>query len=128
MRFLLLLVAVLFATPAFAQSIPHPAGCPKRAFCACGACVDLTGNPKACPWRARDWLKYPSVAPAPNTVAVRPGHVFVLKRHIGGKTWMVANYNGKNRRSMYSKRSIAGWKIVRPFAVAVAEGPTHQTE
>lgn len=96
--------------------LPHPPGCPPTRFCACGACFDLTGNPKTCPWRARDWLKYPRATPARNTVAVNLRHVFVLKQHVRGNVWLVADYNSGGRKSRLHQRSIAGYAIVDPFA------------
>lgn len=108
----------LMLSAAFAGTvmIPHPKGCPARAFCACGACVDVMGNAKACPWLARAWFKYPRTAPKPNAVAVRRGHVFVLKQHVRGNIWMVADYNSGGHRSRYHARSIAGYRIVDPQA------------
>ncbi len=114
-----ILIFALLAWPRVAKAetlLPHPKGCPARAFCACGACVDLTGSAKACSWRARDWLLFPRIEPRPNAVAVRRSHVFVLKQHVQGKLWLSADYNSGKHKSRLHVRSIAGYVIVDPRA------------
>lgn len=93
--------------------LSHPAGCPQTAFCGCGAAWDLGIRDRAL-WLSTAWFKFPRSQPAPNRVAVRRGHVFVLKQHVSGKTWMVADYNSGGHRSRYHARSIAGYTIVNP--------------
>jgi len=96
-----------------AQMLAHPAGCPFRLFCACGAAVDLGLDPRT-HMAARSYYRYPVSQPEPNTVAVRPHHVFVLKRHIEGLLWLVADYNSGGHASRLHVRSIAGYSIRRP--------------
>lgn len=95
------------------QFLPHPAGCPRSAFCGCGAARELGINDRSL-WLARSWYKFPRTAAAPNTVAVRPHHVFVLKQHVGGDKWLVADYNSGGRMSRLHVRSISGYTIVSP--------------
>lgn len=97
-----------------AQYLPHPSGCPRRAFCGCGASLEVFGVIKRELWLAANWFKFPRTAPAPNTVAVRRGHVFVLKQYISGNTWLVADYNSGGHQSRLHARSIAGYTIVQP--------------
>lgn len=94
--------------------LPHPAGCPSTRFCACGAAVEIFGSAIRSLWPSRAWFKYPRSAPAYGMVAVRPGHVFVLRSHIQGDTWMVADYNSGGHQSRLHPRSIRGYTIVNP--------------
>lgn len=96
------------------QALPHPAGCPRRAFCGCGAAVDLLGAPVRALWVAANWLKMPRAAPAPEMAAARRHHVMVLKQHIGGSVWLVADYNSGGGRSRLHARSISGFTVVNP--------------
>ena len=97
-----------------ATYLPHPEGCPWVAFCGCGAAHDLGLHDRTL-WLASNWLKFPRSAPAPNTVAVRRHHVFVLKEHVMGMMWRVNNYNGRGHRSSSYVRSISGYTIVKPI-------------
>lgn len=115
-----LLAAALFcacmAAPAKAETrfIPHPPGCPRVAFCACGASVEVFGKPIRSLYLAAAWFKFPRSEPSPGKVAVRRGHVFVLREHVQGKVWLVTDHNSGGRRSRIHHRSIAGFQIVDP--------------
>ena len=89
---------------------------PRQAFCGCGAAVRIFGRPIRSLWLARNWLRFPSVAPAPGVVAVRLHHVFVLERQISGSTWLVYDANSGRHRTRIHPRSISGFKIVNPHA------------
>lgn len=102
------------ATTAVAEVQPHPAGCPKRAFCGCGAAVKVFGSPRRDLWLARAWYRFPRSQPAPGTVAVRRHHVFVLLSHVSGDVWSVYDANSGRRQTRVHHRSIAGWAIVNP--------------
>jgi hypothetical protein len=97
----------------------RPAGCPSR-FCGCGASIHLFGRIIPSLNLAANWLRFPRTAPSPNMVAARRGHVFVLKRHIAGNTWLVHDSNSGGRRTRLHHRSIAGYVIVNPHG-AVTE-------
>lgn len=96
--------------------VAHPSGCPRRAFCGCGAAVRIFGKPIRSLWRAANWFRFPRTSPAPGTVAVRKHHVFVLEHHIGGSVWQVYDANSGGRRTRIHARSIAGYVIVQPRA------------
>jgi hypothetical protein len=96
------------------QVLAHPAGCPRRAFCGCGASVEIFGRPIRSLFLAANWLRFPRVAPAPGMVAARRGHVFVLRQHINGSTWLAYDANSGGRRTRLHARSIAGFSIVNP--------------
>lgn len=124
----LALSLIFAALPAFASELrsaearllPHPAGCPKTRFCGCGASVDVFGRAVRALWPSVAWFKFPRAQPAPNMVAVRRGHVFVLKRHIRGPVWLAADYNSGGHKSRLHPRSIAGFVVVNPYAVRIA--------
>ena len=93
--------------------LPHPHNCPARAFCGCGAAAHL-GIADRSLWLAASWYKFPRSHPAPNTVAVRRHHVFVLKEDRGGGLWLVADYNSGGHLSRLHVRSLSGYTIVQP--------------
>jgi hypothetical protein len=92
----------------------RPAGCPHR-FCGCGASLHLFGRIIPALNLAANWLRFPRAAPALDMVAARHGHVFVLKYHLRGNTWMVWDANSGGRRIRIHPRSIAGFTIVNPY-------------
>lgn len=91
----------------------RPAGCPSR-FCGCGASIHLFGRIIPALNLAANWLRFPRAAPAADMVAARRGHVFVLKQHISGNTWLVFDANSGRGRTRIHPRSIAGYAIVDP--------------
>jgi hypothetical protein len=100
--------------------VAHPAGCPSRAFCGCGAAVRIFGRPIRSLWLAANWFRFPRTSPAPGTVAVRHHHVFVLERHVRGSTWIVYDANSGRHRTRVHPRSIAGYSIVNPHGSRMA--------
>jgi hypothetical protein len=98
------------------QVVSHPAGCPSRAFCGCGAAVRVFGTPVRSLWLAANWYKFPRAAAAPGMVAVRRHHIFVLETHLQGNTWLAYDANSGRRLTRIHARSIAGYTIVDPRA------------
>ena len=96
-------------------ALPHPDGCPRTAFCGCGAAKDLGIEDDKSLWSASAWLKFPRSSPAPNTAAVAAHHVFVLKRDMGNGNWLVADYNSGGHLSRLHVRGLAGFTIVNPL-------------
>lgn len=103
---------------AVAQIIPHPAGCPRRLFCGCGAAVRVFGSPVRHLWVAANWLRFPRAVPAPGMAAARRGHVFVLESHVAGDLWLVTDHNSGGGLSRLHVRSISGFTIVNPNGAA----------
>ena len=105
--------------------LPHPRDCPHIAFCSCGAAVDVYGGSglqyrnlwPSCAWFSG---RFARVAPAPNMVAGHCGHVFVLKQHISGTVWLVADYNSGEHRSRLHARDIGRSKVVDPHSAKMA--------
>ena len=106
-------VAAISATAAARVIGGQPSGCPAR-FCGCGASLHLFGRIIPSLNLAANWLRFPRAAPAPNMVAARRGHVFVLKDHVAGSVWIVHDSNSGGRRTRLHARSIAGYAIVNP--------------
>lgn len=91
----------------------RPAGCPHR-YCGCGASLHIFGRIIPALNLAANWLRFPRAIPGPNMVAARRGHVFVLKQHIAGNTWLVFDANSGRGRTRIHPRSIVGYQIVNP--------------
>jgi len=98
--------------------VSHPAGCPARAFCGCGAAVRIFGRPVRELWLAANWFRFPRSSPAPGRVAVRRHHVFVLEADLGGGLWRVYDANSGGHQTRIHARSIAGYTIVNPGGVS----------
>lgn len=101
--------------------VSHPAGCPRRAFCGCGAAVRIFGKPIRSLWLAAEWLRrFPRAQAARGMAAVRRDghHIVVLEEHISGALWRVYDANSGRHRTRVHLRSIAGWTIVDPRAGA----------
>jgi len=120
-----LALAALLAAPAEARQrarydadriVAHPDGCPRRAFCGCGAAVRLFGKPIRSLWLAAAWFRFPRVSPAPGMVAVRRHHVFVLLEWIEGDVWLAYDANSGRHVTRIHARSIRGFTIVNPQA------------
>ena len=95
----------------------RPRGCPRR-YCGCGASLHIFGRIIPRLNLAANWLRFPRAAPAPGLVAARRGHVFVLKRHLYGKVWLVHDSNSGRGKTRVHPRSIVGFTIVDPRAGA----------
>lgn len=118
MRALLVLLALLSASPSYAADmiLPHPAGCPARLFCGCGASIRVFGHSVRELWLASRWYKFPRAAPASGMAAVRRHHVMVLEQHVSGSVWIVYDANSGSHLTRIHARSIAGYTIVDPRA------------
>lgn len=99
-----------------ATIVEHPTGCPRSAFCGCGAAVRVFGHSVRELWLAANWFKFPRASPAPGMVAVRRHHVFVLEADLGGGAWQVYDANSGGHATRIHARSIAGYTIVDPHA------------
>jgi hypothetical protein len=96
--------------------VPHPSGCPARAFCGCGASVHLFGHPVRELYLAANWFRFPRAEAAPGMAAVRRHHVFVLEQHISGNVWLAFDANSGGHATRLHPRSIAGYVIVNPHS------------
>lgn len=101
-------------TTASTTVIPHPSGCPRRAFCGCGASIAVFGKPIRELFLAANWFKFPRTSPSSGMVAVRRHHVFVLRSPTSRGNWIVEDYNSGRGLSRIHERSLAGYTIVNP--------------
>lgn len=104
------------STASSGEIVSHPDGCPRSAFCGCGASVKVYGHPVRGLFAAASWYRFPRSAPAPGMAAVRPHHVMVLESHVSGDVWQVYDANSGGHLTRRHERSIAGWAIVDPKA------------
>lgn len=97
-----------------AEILPHPSGCPRRAFCGCGAAVRVFGAPIRALWLAANWFKFPPASPAPGMVSVRRHHVFVIEDVVG--PGLVRAYDANSGRGLTRRhvRSLAGYSVRNP--------------
>lgn len=98
------------------QVVENPTGCPRIAFCGCGAAVRIFGKPIRYLWLAANWLHFQRAAPAPGMAAVSRHHVFVLEQHISGEQWLAYDANSGGHLTRMHVRSIAGYTIVNPHS------------
>lgn len=88
--------------------LPHPSGCPSRAFCGCGARKHL-GIDDVRLNLAANWLRYYTGS---TRVAVWRGHVAVIDRMTGPTTAMLYDFNSGGHLSRYHERDISRARIV----------------
>ncbi|HEU5020125.1 MAG TPA: hypothetical protein VFT69_19360 [Pseudolabrys sp.] len=92
----------------------RPKGCP-HAYCGCEASLYVFGAIRPRLNRAYNWMvDFPRAAPAPGMAAVRPHHVMVLMRHIGGSQWLVHDGNSGGGLTREHVMSIKGYVVVDP--------------
>ncbi len=96
------------------QVVDHPAGCPRTAFCGCGAAVRIFGAPIRSLWLAANWFRFPAAAPAPGMAAVRPHHVFVIEQVLGNGLALAYDANSGGHRTRVHVVSLRGYRIVNP--------------
>jgi hypothetical protein len=96
------------------QLLPHPVGCPSRAFCGCGASIEVFGRSIRELWLAAAWFKFPRAEPAPGMVAVRRHHVFVIREVRAPGLVLAYDANSGGRRTRLHLRSLAGFTVVNP--------------
>ena len=99
----------------YGQVLPHPAGCPRIAFCGCGVAERVFGSPVRALWLAANWLSFPRTQAAPGMVAVfGHHHVAYIEAIHGDGTATVYDPNSGRHLTRVHRRSIAGATIVDP--------------
>ncbi len=99
-----------------AQIVAHPAGCPARAFCGCGAALEVFGRNIRELWLAANWFKFPRAEPAPGMVAVRRHHVFVIREVRAPGLVLAYDPNSGRGLTRIHLRSLRGYVVVNPRA------------
>jgi len=99
-----------------AQILPHPAGCPPRAFCGCGVALRLLGKPVRAGGLAiaANWTGFPRTSCAPGMAAARRGHVFAIEQCLPGNMALAYDPNSGQRLTRLHVRSLSGYAIVNP--------------
>lgn len=96
--------------------VAHPSGCPRIAFCGCGASIEVFKRNIRSLWLAANWFKFPRARPAPGMVAVRRHHVFVIREVLNGSLVLAYDANSGGHRTRVWVRSLAGFTVVNPRA------------
>lgn len=96
------------------QIVAHPSGCPRRAFCGCGAALEVYGKHVRELWLAANWLRFPRAEPGPGMAAARRGHVMVIRQYLGNGKAVVYDANSGGRLTRVHTRSLAGYTVVNP--------------
>lgn len=99
-----------------AQILPHPAGCPSRAFCGCGVALKLLGKPVRAGGLAiaQNWMGFPRTGCAPGMAAARRGHVFAIEQCLPGNRALAYDPNSGRGLTRLHVRSLAGYAVVNP--------------
>jgi hypothetical protein len=95
------------------QILPHPSGCPSRAFCGCGAASYL-GIASRDLWLAANWFRFPRAAPGPGMAAVRRHHVMAIVSYEGGDVATVYDANSGHHMTRIHRVSLRGYTVVNP--------------
>ncbi len=96
------------------EVVSHPSGCPARAFCGCGASVEVFGHSIRDLWLASNWFRFPRAEPAAGMVAVRHHHVFVIRQMIAPGVALAYDANSGGHQTRIHPRSLAGYTVVNP--------------
>ena len=96
------------------EILPHPSGCPRTAFCGCGAASYLLGSPIRNLWLASNWFSFPRAAPGPGMAAVRRHHVMAIISYHGDGTATVYDANSGRHQTRIHQVSLRGYVIVDP--------------
>lgn len=96
--------------------VAHPAGCPWRAFCGCGASARIFGHPVRDLYLAANWFRFPRSAAAPGMAAVRRHHVFIIEAVNGDGTVTAYDANSGGHLTRIHRVSLAGYTVVNPHA------------
>ena len=108
------LASLFLAGRASASTLSHPAGCPRVAFCGCGAAVEVFGRPVRDLWLAANWFRFPPASAAPGMVAVRQHHIVVIRQALPGNKAIVYDANSGHHMTQIHEVSLAGYSIRNP--------------
>lgn len=97
----------------------RPAGCPRR-YCGCALALRHYGRIVPALNVAENWKGLPRASAAPGMIAARRGHVFELRQHVAGNTWVVWDPNSGRGAIRIHARSIAGYTIHNPHGQLTA--------
>lgn len=109
--------------------LPHPNGCPRSAFCGCGAAVRIFGTPRRDLWPVSAWYRFPRSFPAAGMVGIpHAHHVYVLEYQVSGSQWMTSDFNSGGHMSRRQVQDVSRVTIVNPHgAVASYSARKHRS-
>lgn len=96
--------------------IEHPVGCPRSAFCGCGASVRIFGYPIRDLYLASNWFQFAHASPGPGMVAVRNHHVFVIEQVNGDGTVVAWDANSGGHATRIHTVSLSGYSVRDPHS------------
>lgn len=97
------------------QIVPHPAGCPARLFCGCGAALEIFGRNVRDLWLVSNWYRYPRAEPAPGRAVIfGTHHVAVIRQYYGDGTALLYDANSGGGLTRVHRVRIAGLAVVDP--------------
>ena len=94
--------------------VSHPDGCPRFAFCGCGASVRVFGHSIRELWLAANWFKFPRTSWAPGVAGVRRHHVFIVEQVLGNGWVLAWDANSGGGQTRVHEISTAGYVPVQP--------------
>jgi len=105
-------------TEAVESIVSHPSGCPRIAFCGCGASIEVFGRPIRELYLAANWFKFPHTSPAPGMVAVRTHHVFVIRSVNSDGSVVAYDANSGHHQTRIHTVSLQGYSVRDPHGAA----------
>jgi len=107
------------------EIVQHPAGCPARLFCGCGASIEAFGHPVPDLWLVSSWYRFPRAAPAPG-MAVLWGthHVAIIRQYYGDGTALLYDANSGRGLTRVHRTNIASLVVVDPHAALASPTPS----
>jgi hypothetical protein len=100
--------------------LPHPSGCPWRAFCGCGVSVRVFGHPVRELFLASNWFRFPRALAGAGMVAVRNHHVMFIESYNGDGNATVYDPNSGGHQTRTHLRSLRGYVVVNPHGSHLA--------
>lgn len=94
--------------------VSHPSGCPRSAFCGCGASVRIFGHPVRDLFLASNWFRFPHARPGPGMVGVRNHHVFVIESVNSDGTVVAYDANSGGHQTRVHTISLRGYSVRDP--------------
>jgi hypothetical protein len=95
--------------------IQHPAGCPVRLFCGCGASIEAFGRSIRDLWLVSNWYRFPRAEPAAGRAVLwGTRHVAIIRQYYGDGTATLYDANSGHGLTRIHRIRIAGLAVVDP--------------
>lgn len=97
------------------EIIQHPAGCPVRLFCGCGASIEAFGRSIRDLWLVANWYRFPRAEPAAGRAVLwGTRHVAIIRQYYGDGTATLYDANSGRGLTRIHRIRIAGLAVVDP--------------